>query len=296
MRSQSSPQPFSYRSLRSETGTPLGRRQSLPTTNAARDGKFAAWTRFWGQRVGFVVGTLALLVCLVELLVLSANVKIMSADPDSQSYLLHNTASYAQAANQLFADSFTNRNKVTVNTDEIVEKLRAEFPELSDVSITLPLIGHRPIVYVQANRPALILVEDGQRLLLSRDGRVEARADRVSRSATQGLPVVSDQSGLSPQADGTTALSAAEVSFIQTVLFELQHSDVKPSTLSLPAAAQELDVSIASQPFILKFNMQSGTARQQAGTFLATWQYLKQQHIVPNKYIDVRVDGQAYYK
>lgn len=296
VRPQSGPQPFSYRSLRSEATAPLGRHQSLPTTKAARSGKFVVWARFWGQRIGFVVGALALLVCLVELLALSANVKIAPADPDSQPYLLHNTASYAQTANQLFADSFANRNKITVNTDEIAGKLRAEFPELSDVSITLPLIGHRPIVYVQANRPALILIEGGQRLLLSQDGRVEARVDQVSSSAAQGLPVVLDQSNLLPRADGTTVLSVAEVSFIRTILFELQHGGVKPGTLSLPAAAQELDVSITDQPFVVKFNMQSDTGRQQAGTFLATWQYLRQHHIVPNKYVDVRVDGQAYYK
>lgn len=295
VRAQEKPQPFSYRSLRSDTKTSLGRHQSLSLPKA-RSGKLVSWTHFLGQRAGFVIGAVALLVCLVELLMLSADVKIMTVDAGSQAYLLHSPSAYAEAADKLFAASLTNKNKITVNTDEISKKLQAEFPELGSVSITLPLIGHRPIVYLEADKPALILVEGGERLLLNQKGQVEARAERVPSAALRGLPVVTDHSDLPSPTVGATALSAGEVSFIQAVLYEMQYGGVQVGALSLPAATQELDVAIQGQPFFVKFNMQSNDARQQAGTFLATWQYLQQQHVTPGAYIDVRVDGQAYYK
>jgi hypothetical protein len=66
--------------------------------------------------------------------------------------------------------------------------------------------------------------------------------------------------------------------------------------MTLPPATSELDVRVAGQPYFIKFNLQSGDARQQAGTFLATQSHLQSQNIVPSTYIDVRVDGRSYYK
>ncbi len=66
--------------------------------------------------------------------------------------------------------------------------------------------------------------------------------------------------------------------------------------MTLPVGTSELDVRLAGQPYSVKFNLESGTARQQAGTFLATESKLKSQNVTPAEYIDVRVDGRAYYK
>ena len=68
------------------------------------------------------------------------------------------------------------------------------------------------------------------------------------------------------------------------------------SALTLPAGTSELDASLSGLPYIVKFNLQATNARQQVGTFLATAGRLSSQHITPAKYVDVRVDGRAYYQ
>ena len=64
----------------------------------------------------------------------------------------------------------------------------------------------------------------------------------------------------------------------------------------LPVGTSELDVKLTNQPYTVKFNLESGTARQQAGTFLATQAKLQSQNVTPGQYVDVRVGGRAYYK
>ncbi|HVS58817.1 MAG TPA: hypothetical protein VHD60_03715 [Candidatus Saccharimonadales bacterium] len=225
---------------------------------------------------------------------MSPDVKIVPLDTTAHTALLHSTATYQQAASKLFADSFANGNKITVNTEQISKRLQDEFPELSQVSITLPLIGHRPVVYVQMSQPAFILVASQRAYVIGQRGHVLAQADQAT-VAQADLPVITDHSGIDP-ATTATPLPSSDVMFITDVLYELKHAGIAVSGLNLPAAASEFDVSIKGQPFFVKFNMQSGTARQQSGTFLALWQYLRQQHITPAHYIDVRVDGRAYYK
>jgi hypothetical protein len=63
----------------------------------------------------------------------------------------------------------------------------------------------------------------------------------------------------------------------------------------LPVQTNELDVNLAGQSYFVKFDLQENDPRQQAGTFLATIASLKSQNITPTKYVDVRVDGRAYY-
>jgi hypothetical protein len=110
-----------------------------------------------------------------------------------------------------------------------------------------------------------------------------------------GLPVVVDQSGLSVKVNHPV-LTADNVSFVQIVAAELAAKQYTISAMSLPATSSELDVQLAGQPYFVKFNLQTNDAREQAGTFLATINQLHSQNITPAKYVDVRVDGRAYYQ
>ena len=68
------------------------------------------------------------------------------------------------------------------------------------------------------------------------------------------------------------------------------------TSMTLPPAADELDVHLTGVNYYIKFNLANDDARQQVGTFLATQAQLKSQGITPGQYIDVRVDGRAYYQ
>jgi hypothetical protein len=86
------------------------------------------------------------------------------------------------------------------------------------------------------------------------------------------------------------------VSFIKTVAAQLSAQHIGVKAMVLPPAADELDVYLAGQPFYGRFNLETGTALQQTGTFVAVWRQLQGQGTTPRDYIDVRIDGRAYYK
>jgi len=287
------PRAFSYHARRSDENITTGRMQ--PREQDIR--RQARLTRYWRQRFGVLLATAIIIVCAVNVLHLSADPKIVPLTSSSNNYFLHDDTAYEQAAEKMFKSSLLNSNKITVNTDQIAQQLKQKFPELSDVSITLPLIGHRPVVYLAPTTPSLVLAtERGQAYILDENGKALADTSKVPDIAALHLPVVTDQSGLNV-ALGDIALPSDDIGFILAVDGQLQAQHYQISSLVLPPAASELDVHFADKPYYGKFNMHNvATARQQAGTFIATDADLAGKHTVPAQYIDVRVDGRAYYK
>lgn len=282
---------MSYYSRRSEETLNTGR--NLRREAQAQAAKKIA--HFWLHRFGLIILLSAALVCLIYIMTLSTNPEVVPVTDVAAGNLIHTPATYQAAAGKLLASSLLNRNKLTIDTNRVSQQLQNEFPELSSVSVTLPLLAHRPVIYIQTSSPAIILNGVSGAYVLGDSGRVLAAAPSAAAFAKLNLPVITDQSGLR-LALGRQALTAANVSFAETVVAQLAARQVKVAQMTLPAAASELDVHLAGQPYFVKFNLQSGDARQQAGTFLATQSRLASQHITPSQYIDVRVDGRAYYK
>lgn len=213
----------------------------------------------------------------------------------SSSSFLHDKAVYETAADKLLAGSIWNRNKITVNTSSVSQGMLKQFPELSSVSVTLPLLSKRPIVYIQTAQPALILSAQNGSFVVDTTGKVLLPSSKLPSGSQLALPLVTDQSGLNASIN-RQALTSGDVSFIQTVVAQLAARHFTVSLMVLPVGSSELDVHLANQPYIVKFNLESGDARQQAGTFLATQAKLQSQNVTPAQYVDVRVDGRSYYK
>jgi hypothetical protein len=288
------PPSFAYRAKRSEAGRGTGR-QTPHETPATAAG--AARGRFWLQRLGLIILLLAVIVSAVNVLSLSADPKVLPLATSSSRSLLRPITDYEAAAARDLGSSIWNRNKITIDTASLNRQLLDQFPELSAVSVTIPLLAHRPLVYVQPAQPALILTADNNKgsFLIDTTGKALLRAATPAGFQQTNLPLLNDQSGLGIKTN-RQVLPAASVSFIQTVMTQLAAKQVAVSGMTLPAAASELDVQIAGQPYFVKFNLQSDNPRREAGTFLAVINQLHRQNITPSQYVDVRVDGRAYYK
>lgn len=250
--------------------------------------------RFLLQRFGLILLLAAVVFSAVNALSLSSDARIVLLKDDRSSPFLHDQKVYQQTASRLLASSVWNRNKLTVDTGAVARGMTDRFPELSEVSVTLPLLSQRPTVYVQTAREALILVADNGSFVIDTTGKALLNADNLPASR-HDLPKVRDRSGMQVSIN-RQAISSADVSFIRTVKAQLAARRVSISAMDLPAGKNELDVRISGKPYLVKFNLESGTARQQAGTFLATKAELERRHTTPSRYIDVRVDGRAYYK
>ena len=256
-----------------ESQAPTGRGRRLP----------AAQLPFW-----LLLALVA--VCAVKVLWLSTNPKVVVVGKTSVSATyLQSTSVYAGAAHRLLASSITSRSKLTVNLNGTAAALEHQFPELQAVSLGMPLISSRPIVYVQVAQPSLILQSGSDNYALNKSGVVLAKVSAIPA----GVPMVVDQSGVRPK-PGKQFLPSSTVAFVQTAVYQLAaaHFDVSASTL--PAGSPyELDVRLSGKQYFIKYNLQAA-ALTQSGVAVATLQQLA--NATPGSYLDVRVPGRVYYK
>lgn len=279
------------------SGDPAPRQPSMPSVEPPRApvATRESTGHSWLQRSGLVIVSLAILASAVNALTLSPDVKIVPLSVAGKDSLLRPAADYQAAADRELSSSVWSRNKVTVNTAGLSSYLLSRFPELSSASVTLPLVAHRPIVYLASAQPVLILVTNDGSFVIDSTGKAVIGAPNPSALNRADLPQLTDQSGLRIQS-AHQALPATSVGFIQVVMAQLAAKQFKVSGMTLPPAASELDVHLRGQPYFIKFNLENDQPREQAGAFLATANLLRHQNITPSQYIDVRVPGRAYYK
>jgi hypothetical protein len=229
-------------------------------------------------------------VCVAKVLLLSTSPKVIvvGRSPVSANYLQPTTV-YADAAHKLLSSSITSHSKLTVDLDGTARAMEREFPELQMVSMGLPLVGSRPIVYVQVATPTLILQTAHGDFALNKSGVVLAKLHTIPAD----VPLVVDQSASVPK-PGKQYLPSSTVTFVAIQSYQLAAAHLSVSTFVLPAGSPyELDAHLAGQAYALRFNLQED-ALTQSGAAIATLQHLE--GAIPASYIDVRVPGRVYYK
>lgn len=292
-RSQPGAPVFSYHASRSVRPNATVRSEQPAVTAASTQRRNTQ--RKWFKRVPVIVGAIIALVYVALNLPVSGNPKIVPAKDARGGIFLRPAAAYHESAQRLLGSSLLNTNKVTINTDRLERQLEAEFPELADVTVSLPLVGTRPVVYLEPASPTIILATASVEVfVLDESGRALITAAQVPGLGKLSLPVVKDDSGL-PVKLGQTVLPSSNIAFITEVVAQLKAKQLTIEGLTLPAGLSELDVKVKGTPYIVKFNLM-GNAREETGAYLATKQYLEQQRKTPSTYIDVRVPDRAYYR
>lgn len=253
--------------------------------------------RGWTRRAPALVGLILLLALAVSNSMVSNDpqIIILSASGQRGVSLLSSEETYRQAAQAIIGSSLLNTNKLTFDSARIAQAMQDQFAELDEVSATLPMFGRRPVVYIYPADPALLIkTTEGELFVVGATGRALVRASQVVGLARLELSLVEDQSGLKITL-GRTVLPSDNINFITEVLGQLKAKNIKVTGLLLPKGASELDVRVENQPYTVKFSLK-GDAREEAGAFLATKQYLERQGKTPAMYIDVRVDNKTYYR
>ena len=250
------------------------------------------------RHFGWLLAGVVIIGLVVYEMQLSTTPKVVSLVQASDAPYLQDNAVYAAKAAQLFNASAANRNKLTVDASNIAAQLKKQFPELQDVSVSLPLIGSQPTVYIKPADPALVLSSGGETYLIDENGRAVAETSAGMSFSKMKVPTVTDQSGLRVDV-GQQILPRSATTFVSTVVAQLKAQHIAVQSLVLPASASELDVYIAGQPYFVKFGMHDADAEAaalQAGSYVAVSKQLARQGTTPSQYIDVRLEGRAYYK
>ena len=245
--------------------------------------------------VAVVSGLVLLVIIAVAELGVSTNARIVLIEPKGFSYQPHTMAQYQTAAKSAISASIYNRFKTSLSSYDISQAIKQEFPEVSYAAVSVSLFGSTPTVYIQLSKPVLIYQTSQGSFALDNKGIVIADQSSINTQQLAQLPTIQAPSG-SIIHDGDQLLTAQNVNFIQTVSQGLSVKGLVISKMILAPAAEELDVYIAKQPYYVKFNIYQSDVLQQLGTYLAAVATLKQQNKIATQYIDVRVDGRAYYK
>jgi hypothetical protein len=235
---------------------------------------------------------LVVLICVAYGTTLSTKPRFSIETPASKP--LRPIAAYEQAGEKIFNESLWSKNKLTINTQKLTDQLQQEFPELSDVSITLPLMGHRPGVVAIAEQPALLLSTRQGMIIIGTSGKALAKVTDLPGAGDLVLPTVQDEADLRIET-GKGALSAADVTFITTLVKQFESQKLSISSLTLPALASELHVRIAGAPYYIKFSLLTDS-RVAAGQYFALRKRLEAEKVVPKEYVDSRVEERVYYK
>ena len=285
---------FSYHAYRSSHDDAVGRsilQNPINDERPRRSSKSRAHT------------TLTTVIAIIVITVVGASLRLDSkpklvilGDTTSRIFL-QNMNVYQKAAEKDLASSALDGNKATFDATHISDELRTQFPELAAVSISLPVVGSQPTIYMLPVDPQLVLQDtSGQRFILDDSGRVLATdTSRVTHGVSFSVPTIIDQSGL-PIVIGRLALPNTTVSYITEVAGQLHAAHITVSNYILPGdGASELDAQITGQAYVVRFNLH-GDARVEVGDYLATARYLSQNNKKASQYIDVMVDGRSYYK
>lgn len=284
---------FSYYTNRTEETSNVGR--DIEKIEG-REQKQESLFRKIFMRALVIVVILAVLAFVINSILLNPNPKIVALTTPSNRIFLGDTTAYRQSATRLL-NQFENRNKLTINVNQISASMLQQFPELANVTVSLPVVGHNPVVYVQPSEPSMILsMQSGASYVLDGQGKALVNASAIGDTlAKLQIPIVQMQNNVAVKL-GETVLPTNTVKFIQTVSQQLASMHIPVSSMAMPKGASELDVFISGQPFYGKFNTEDDSALQQSGTFIVTYRHLLNTGKLPKQYIDVRVDDRAYYK
>lgn len=284
-------------------GTPSSKKSNVFSYYASGSGagrpkpaepKGSLLQRQWVRNLPSLIALIVVVVSVLYCLGLTTNPKVNFVGNDEDVLSLRTKQDYQAGAEDILRDSVFNRTKFTINADHFEQAFQAKFPEVADVSITLPLISRRPIVTVATAQPSLLLTSQNQIYVLDTRGVAIMKADSLPEKTKLKLPTVNDQTGLKVEL-GKPVLPQDDIRFITEVLTQLKAKGLSVQTVTLPALAKQVDVSFNGLPYYGKFSVDTN-AREAAGTFLATKEKLDRDKTPPAQYIDVRLSGRAYYQ
>lgn len=230
--------------------------------------------------------------CVVKVLWLSTDPRvIIVGNTTISSAYMHSADTYESAARTFLAGSIANHSKITADLDGTARALEHAFPELAQVTVSIPLVSNRPVVYAEIAQPSLILQMPQGNYVVNKAGVALARTSKIPAQ----VPIVVDQSSVAPKL-GAQYLPSSTVAFIQMVDYQLRSAHMSSSTFVLPPdSPYELDVRLEGQAYLVRFNLEED-ALVQSGATIATLQRLRAGGNLPQTYLDVRVPGRVYYK
>ncbi len=233
--------------------------------------------------------------CFLYILTIDPNPKIVIVNEHDQATpsLLRSSGAYKQAAEKDLKSSPLSKTKITINTTGLARNIQKLFPEIAGANVSLPLINRRPVYYLQITQPTFLLQKGSNDIYaLDEQGRIIMKGDQTLPQSN--LVHIEDQTNQDTTV-GKQYLPSSQIQFLQNVQAQLADKGVKNISFILPPLANEVYVKLADKPYYIKMTFASDP-RLQSGTYLAVKGKLEADKVTPAEYVDVRVEGHAFYK
>jgi hypothetical protein len=243
------------------------------------------------QKLPMLIALVALIVSIGYATILVSDVRVQAVNSD---VLLQDEKIYSDATKKILQSSANYKNKLTINTTEIEKKLLQEFPELSDVSITIPLLGKKPIIEVRTEKPLLLLANNNGVYALNEKGRIVASSTENNNLQDLVLPILREESNF-PLEAGKGALTEQEVVFITSLIKQYDQKALEIESLVLPPLASELHVKTKDASYFVKYNLLTDS-RISTGQYFAAKKKFEAINDTPREYVDVRVEEKVFIK
>ncbi len=274
---------FSYHANRSNESGARSREET-----PVRRGSVA----FKWKHIPTLIAAIAIGVSVLYALTLNNRVTIKTLG--KKTPLLRDQKVYQDEANSILNDSIFNKTKLTISTDKFEDRMKEEFPELGVVSMTIPIMGRSPLVELVSDNPKLLITSQDGVFVLNQNGKAIARLKDVPGVSSLNLPTVNDDTNI-PIKVGKGVLSTKDVTFITSLIYQLNAKGITVSNIKLPKEAAEIRVEIVGQKYFVKFSLMSDP-RIAAGQFIAIYNKLRAEQGAVKEYIDARVEEKIFYK
>ncbi len=240
------------------------------------------------HRIVRILGVVAIFIALLSYLIVVyvGTFKVTYSQPGTSPY----TATYQQTIGQYFAKHPTERFGFAINRAQFATEMQAVHPELLSVDVGRSWYGGDVFFVLQFRKPLLVWETGGHRFYVDDQG-VAFEYDHFGGKYVS----VSDQSGISPSDSGGSVASNRFINFLGKMVGAVNASGKGTVTdITIPAESREVDLKMQGRGYLIK----TDTARdplKQAEDIINALKWFDDKKIMP-QYVDVRVEGKAYFK
>lgn len=197
--------------------------------------------------------------------------------------------SVSDSINKILDSSLFGRNTIFLSTDKLAKQLMDQDKQLGGVKIGRDFVNGL-IVTITEETPSLGWQSGSSVFVLSSDGRAIGLVEK----ADSNMPIVVDSANI-PVNIGQKVVPTEFIDFVQIITQGLRAQKIDFVQLSVPAeSVGELYVQ-TKVGYKIKFDTARDGAAQ-LNDLKAVLASLSSQKKTPTEYIDLRIEGRAFYK
>lgn len=199
-------------------------------------------------------------------------------------------SSKIRKATDEFLDNSTRRIAL-IDTSELRKHIIASYPDIGAVSVDKSYLSSSIKVAAKERNYAFIWQSRGEQYLVDSSGFISRKP---SKKEKKNLPVVIDTARIGVEA-GQKVVGADFIAFLNEMTAILPEKGYKIKQIVIRSSTRSLEVALKNRSYKVLFNIKI-PAKHQVDDLKLLLKKLKAQGTVPVEYIDLRIEGRAYWK